>query len=53
MLIARPGDGGAHSKTGRFETLPAPDASVNSARFAYVSCQDYTNGCYHSLRFLA
>ena len=45
--------GDAHSKTGRFETLPALDASVNSARFAYISCEDYTNGCYHYLRFLA
>ena len=44
---------GASSRTGRFKTLPAPDASVPEVRFGYVSCQDYTNGYYNALGYLA
>lgn len=36
-----------HPQTGRFRAL-AP----SSLRFAYISCQDYTNGYYHILRFV-
>ncbi len=41
------------STRGRFKTLPSANAEVNQVRFAYVSCQDYTNGYYNSHRFLA
>ncbi|MCS6960094.1 MAG: alkaline phosphatase D family protein [Pseudanabaenaceae cyanobacterium SKYGB_i_bin29] len=41
------------SRTGRFKTLPAPDAKVDRVRFAYVSCSDYTNGLFTAFRYLA
>lgn len=41
------------SRAGRFKTLPAPNAAVGRARFAFISCQDYTNGYYNAYRFLA
>jgi alkaline phosphatase D len=41
------------SRPGRFKTLPAPDAPVERLRFAFISCQDYTNGYYTALRHLA
>ncbi|PTX54985.1 alkaline phosphatase D [Melghirimyces profundicolus] len=41
------------SQTGRFRTLVPEGADLASLRFAYVSCQDYTNGYYHALRFAA
>lgn len=41
------------SRTGRFKTLPASKADVNQVRFAYINCQDYTNGYYNAYRFLA
>ncbi|HBE17862.1 MAG TPA: phosphodiesterase [Cyanobacteria bacterium UBA11149] len=44
---------GTASRRGRFKTLPDPNMEVNKVRFAYVSCQDYTNGYYNSHRFLA
>lgn len=44
---------GAASRTGRFKTLPAPDADVPEVRFGYISCQDYTNGYYNALGYLA
>ncbi len=44
---------GYASLTGRFKTLPAPDASVDRVRFGYISCQDYTNGYYTALAYLA
>ncbi len=44
---------GTASKTGRFKTLPAPNANVDQIRFGYISCQDYTNGYYNALAFLA
>ncbi len=44
---------GYASLTGRFKTLPAPDASVERVRFGYISCQDYTNGYYTALAYLA
>lgn len=44
---------GAASRTGRFKTLPAPGDSVPEVRFGYISCQDYTNGYYNALGYLA
>jgi alkaline phosphatase D len=44
---------GTASRVGRFKTLPAPDADVSRVRFGCVSCQDYTNGYYNALDFLA
>ncbi|MBW4692119.1 MAG: alkaline phosphatase D family protein [Lyngbya sp. HA4199-MV5] len=44
---------GTASQTGRFKTLPAPNANVDKVRFAYINCQDYTNGYYNAYRFLA
>ncbi|BAZ33435.1 phosphodiesterase/alkaline phosphatase D [Cylindrospermum sp. NIES-4074] len=44
---------GTASKTGRFKTLPASTTEVTRVRFAYTSCQDYTNGYYNVQRFLA
>jgi alkaline phosphatase D len=41
------------SAIGRFKTLPRPDAQLDSVRFGYISCQDYTNGFYNALGFLA
>ncbi len=44
---------GTSSRTGRFKTLPASKSQVNQLRFAYINCQDYTNGYYNAYRFLA
>ena len=44
---------GYASLTGRFKTLPAPDSSPDRVRFGYISCQDYTNGFYTALAYLA
>lgn len=44
---------GTGSRVGRFKTLPAPNADVPRIRFGCVSCQDYTNGYYTALGFLA
>lgn len=44
---------GAASRTGRFKTLPAPNAEPAKIRFGYINCQDYTNGYYNVYRFLA
>ncbi|CAA9448857.1 MAG: hypothetical protein AVDCRST_MAG78-3162 [uncultured Rubrobacteraceae bacterium] len=44
---------GYASLTGRFKTLPAPDASLDRVRFGYISCQDFTNGFYTALAYLA
>jgi alkaline phosphatase D len=45
--------GGTASRTGRFRTLPAPGARLDDVRFGYISCQDYTNGYYTALGYLA
>jgi alkaline phosphatase D len=46
--------GGVASRTGRFKTLPDPnDNNLSKVRFGYISCQDYTNGYYNALRYLA
>ena len=44
---------GTASPTGRFKTLPAPNANVDRVRFAYVSCSDYTNGYFNAYAYLA
>ncbi|MDF5719301.1 MAG: alkaline phosphatase D family protein [Rhizonema sp. PD37] len=44
---------GTVSRTGRFKTLPASKSKLNKLRFAYINCQDYTNGYYNAYRFLA
>ncbi len=44
---------GYASLTGRFKTLPAPNSSPDRVRFGYISCQDYTNGFYNALAYLA
>jgi alkaline phosphatase D len=41
------------SPVGRFKTLPRPDATLDKIRFGYITCQDYTNGYYNALRYLA
>jgi len=41
------------SRTGRFRTLPGPNANISKIRFACISCQDYTNGYYTALAHLA
>lgn len=41
------------SRTGRFKTLPAENAFLGSLRYAFISCQDYANGYYTALQFLA
>ncbi len=44
---------GVASRTGRFKTLPAPEATVSALRLGYVVCQDYGNGFYTALHHLA
>ncbi|HKX28799.1 MAG TPA: alkaline phosphatase D family protein [Blastocatellia bacterium] len=44
---------GTASRTGRFKTLPREGASLGRVRFAFISCQDYTNGYYTALQHLA
>jgi alkaline phosphatase D len=44
---------GTASRTGRFKTLPAADASPGRIRFGYLSCQDFTNGYYTALAHIA
>jgi len=41
------------SNTGRCRTTPAEDASVSSLKMAVLSCQDYTNGYYGALNYIA
>lgn len=41
------------SPVGRFKTLPEPNDQVRRVRFGFISCQDYTNGYYTALKFLA
>ncbi|PSQ45611.1 alkaline phosphatase, partial [Halobacteriales archaeon SW_7_68_16] len=44
---------GVASRTGRCRTLPDPDASPESISFAVLACQDYTNGYYPALGYVA
>lgn len=41
------------SRTGRCQTLPAPDAKPESIRFAVLACQNYLNGYYPALHYVA
>lgn len=41
------------SRTGRCRTLPAPDASPESIRFAVLACQNYLNGYYPAFHHVA
>ena len=41
------------SRTGRFKTLPAADAQLAQLKIGYVVCQDYNNGYYTALNYLA
>jgi alkaline phosphatase D len=41
------------SRTGRFKTLPLPGAALAELKLGYVVCQDYGNGYYTALGFLA
>ena len=44
---------GIPSRTGRFKTLPAATADLTQLRLGYVVCQDYGNGYYNALSYLA
>ncbi len=41
------------SRVGRCRTLPAPDASPDRLRVAVLACQDYLNGYYPALHYVA
>ena len=41
------------SHVGRFKTLPEDGASLERVKFAFLSCQDYSNGYYTALAHLA
>ncbi len=41
------------SRTGRFKTLPTSTAELTQLKIGYVVCQDYNNGYYTALNFLA
>jgi alkaline phosphatase D len=44
---------GTTSQTGRCRTLPEPDASVDSAKLAVVTCQSYQSGYYPAYNYIA
>jgi alkaline phosphatase D len=44
---------GIPSRTGRFKTLPPAGYPLEELRLGYVVCQDYGNGFYTALRYLA
>ena len=44
---------GIASRAGRFKTLPNPNSAPASIKFGFVVCQDFGNGYYNALRFLA
>lgn len=44
---------GTPSPIGRCRTLPAPDATPDSIRFAVLCCQDYLNGYFAALHHVA
>lgn len=41
------------SRTGRFKTLPLATAALTQLKLGYVVCQDYGNGFYNALAYLA
>jgi alkaline phosphatase D len=44
---------GTASRTGRCQTLPASDASLDSVSFAVLACQNYLNGYYPAYHYVA
>ena len=44
---------GVPSRTGSFKTLPLPTDSLAQLKLGYVVCQDYGNGYYNALTYLA
>ena len=44
---------GVSSRTGQCQTLPQPDDSPESIRFAVVACQNYRNGYYPAFHYVA
>jgi alkaline phosphatase D len=44
---------GVPTRTGRFKTLPAATAELSQLKIGYVVCQDYNNGYYTALNYLA
>lgn len=44
---------GTVSRTGRCRTLPSAGNSLQRLKFGLLTCQDYTNGYYGALQFLA
>ena len=44
---------GVPSRTGQFKTLPAANANLAELKIGYVVCQDYGNGYYNALYYLA
>lgn len=44
---------GTASQVGRCRTLPEPHASIDSVRFAVLTCQDYQNGYYGAYSHVA
>lgn len=41
------------SRTGRCRTAPAENEAIASLKFAVLTCQDYTNGYYGALNYIA
>ncbi|WP_204365603.1 alkaline phosphatase D family protein [Natronococcus jeotgali] len=41
------------SRTGRCQTLPTPDSSPESVSFAVLTCQNYLNGYFPALHYVA
>ncbi|OZG73069.1 phosphodiesterase [Hahella sp. CCB-MM4] len=44
---------GTASRTGRCKTAPAIGYDLSSVKFAVLTCQDYTNGYYGALNYVA
>ncbi len=44
---------GVPSRTGTCKTLPAPTANLAQLKLGYVVCQDFGNGYYNALGYLA
>jgi alkaline phosphatase D len=44
---------GVASRTGRCQTLPRPDDSPDSVKFAVLTCQNYLNGYFPALHYVA
>ncbi len=44
---------GVASRTGRCQTLPAPDAEPDSLRVAVLTCQNYLNGYFPAYHYVA